>query len=82
MSILQHGQLCTDLAGRATGSPVTVESDQSRHRILGDLNRALLWYRNEPLSAFGYMTAEQFVREGRREDVLMYIASIEAGAIG
>jgi len=50
--------------------------------ISGDVNRALFWYRNEPLSAFGYKTAEQLVSEGRTEDVLRYIASIEAGAAG
>ncbi|QXP83634.1 MbcA/ParS/Xre antitoxin family protein [Methylococcus sp. Mc7] len=50
--------------------------------ISGDVNRTLFWYRNEPLSPFGYKTAEQLVSEGRTEDVLRYIASIEAGAAG
>jgi hypothetical protein len=50
--------------------------------ISGDVNRALFWYRNEPLSAFGYKTAEQLVSEGRTEDVLRYVASLEAGAAG
>lgn len=50
--------------------------------ISGDVNRSLFWYRNEPLSAFGYKTAEQLVSEGRAEDVLRYVASIEAGAAG
>lgn len=48
----------------------------------GDLNRALFWYRNEPLSVFGYKTAERLVSEGRTDDVLRHIASIEAGAAG
>lgn len=48
----------------------------------GNLGRALFWYRNEPLSAFEYKTAERLVSEGRTEDVLRYIASIEAGAAG
>ena len=48
----------------------------------GDINKALFWYRNEPLSAFGYKTAERLVSEGRTEDLLRYVASIEAGAAG
>ena len=48
----------------------------------GDLDKALFWYRNEPLSVFGYMTAERLVSEGRTDDLLRYIASIEAGAAG
>lgn len=50
--------------------------------ISGDVNRTLFWYRNEPLSAFGYKTAEQLVSEGRTDDVLRYIASLGAGAAG
>ena len=48
----------------------------------GDLNKALFWYRNEPLSVFGYKTAERLVSEGRTDDLLRYIASLEAGAAG
>jgi hypothetical protein len=50
--------------------------------LSGDVNRALFWYRNEPLSAFGYRTAEHLVSEGRTEDVLRYVVSLEAGAAG
>ncbi|MDD5035435.1 MAG: hypothetical protein PHE55_11835 [Methylococcaceae bacterium] len=50
--------------------------------LSGDVDRALFWYRNEPLSAFGYKTAEQLVSEGRTEDVLRYISSLEVGATG
>jgi len=48
----------------------------------GDLRKALFWYRNEPLSTFGYKTAERLVTEGRTDDLLRYIVSIEAGAAG
>ena len=47
-----------------------------------DLNKALFWYRNEPLSVFGYLTAERLVSQGRTEDLLRYVASIETGAAG
>jgi len=50
--------------------------------LSGDVNRALFWYRNEPLQLFGYKTAEQLVSDGRTEDLLRYIASLEAGAAG
>ncbi len=50
--------------------------------ISGDVDRVLFLYRNEPWSAFGYKTAEQLVSEGRTEDVLRYIVSLEAGAAG
>ncbi|TXG86938.1 MAG: DUF2384 domain-containing protein [Thermomicrobiales bacterium] len=50
--------------------------------VSGDVGRALFWYRNEPLSAFGYQTADQLVSQGRTDDLLRYVASIEAGAAG
>lgn len=48
----------------------------------GDLNQALFWYRTEPLTAFGYKTAERLVSEGRTDDLLRYVTSLEAGAAG
>ena len=50
--------------------------------LSGDVERALFWYRNEPLQPFGYKTAEQLVSDGRTEDLLGYIKSLEAGAAG
>jgi hypothetical protein len=50
--------------------------------LTGDVNRAVFWYRNEPLSSFGYRTAERLVSEGRTDDLLRYIASLQAGAAG
>jgi hypothetical protein len=50
--------------------------------LTGDLHRALFWYRTEPLSVFGYKTAERLVSEGRTDDVLRYVTSLEAGAAG
>ena len=48
----------------------------------GNVGTALFWYRNEPLAPFGYKTAEQLVADGRADDLLDYIASLEAGAVG
>lgn len=50
--------------------------------LSGDVDRSLFWYRNEPLQPFGYKTAEQLVSDGRTEDLLRYIESLEAGAVG
>lgn len=47
-----------------------------------DVGLAIFWYRNEPLPIFGYKTAEQLVVDGRSDDVLRYVASLEAGAAG
>lgn len=50
--------------------------------LCGDVVQAVFWYRNEPLPAFGYRTAEQLVSDGRTDDVLRYVLSLEAGAAG
>ena len=50
--------------------------------LSGDLPKALFWYRNEPLSVFQYKTAERLVCEGRTDDLLRYLASLDAGAAG
>ena len=50
--------------------------------LCGDFAQAIFWYRNEPLAPFGYRTAEQLVSENRTEDLLRYIAALEAGATG
>ena len=74
---------------RAPGSRGVQEFLREALRIIkaatdlnGDLNKALFWYRNEPLSVFGYKTAERLVSEGRTDDLLRHIASVEAGAAG
>jgi len=50
--------------------------------VSGDVNKALFWYRNEPLRPFGYKTPERLVAEGRSEDLLRYVISLEAGPAG
>jgi len=48
----------------------------------GDLEAAILWYRNELLAPFGYKTAESLVAEGRATDVLNLLESIQIGFVG
>jgi hypothetical protein len=50
--------------------------------ISKDVGQALFWYRNEPLPVFDYKTAEQLVSDGRTDDLLRFVASLEAGAAG
>ncbi|SAL81110.1 hypothetical protein AWB68_06030 [Caballeronia choica] len=50
--------------------------------VSGDVNQTLFWYRNEPLPVFDYKTAEQLVSDGRTDDLLRYVSSLEAGAAG
>lgn len=41
------------------------------------------WYASEPLSAFEGKTAKELVeRDGRAQDVLDYLGSVEAGSLG
>lgn len=48
----------------------------------GDLAKSIHWFRNEPLSPFGYRTAEELVADGRAQDVIRLIQSYDAGAAG
>lgn len=50
--------------------------------LSGDVERALFWYRNEPLQSFGYKMAEQLVSKDRTDDLLRYIASLGGGVAG
>lgn len=50
--------------------------------VAENVGQAIFWYRNYPLPPFGYKTAETLVEEGRTEDVLRYVASLEVGAAG
>lgn len=50
--------------------------------LRGDGNRALFWFRNQPLADFGYKTPEVLVSEGRADDVIRYVESLEAGSAG
>lgn len=40
-----------------------------------DPGKALVWYRNEPLSAFGDKTAEQLASEGRTDELVRCLGS-------
>ena len=66
----------------AVGCTEAIRVIRAATDLNGDVSHAIFWYRNEPLPAFGYKTAESLVIEGRPEDLLRYVASLEAGAAG
>lgn len=80
--------------GIPTNAPSTIankprDAFQDAARVLlaatdlrGEANAASSWFRREPITAFDGKTAEQLVREGRVDDVLAYLQSLEAGAAG
>ena len=75
--------------GRLSGSESAQKFLRDALRIIraatdvsGDVPSSLFWYRNEPLPPFDYKTAEQLISEGRTDDLLRYITSLETGAAG
>jgi hypothetical protein len=88
-TLAEQAHVHRNTISRAPGSRGVQEFLRQALRVIkaatdlnGDLNKALFWYRNEPLSAFGYKTPERLVSEGRTDDLLPYMASLEAGAAG
>ncbi len=55
---------------------------QAATDVAGDVNRAIAWYRNEPINVFDFKTPEQLVLERRSDKLLRYVLSLEAGASG
>ncbi|GLF14355.1 TPA: DUF2384 domain-containing protein [Pseudomonas aeruginosa] len=82
-------------AYRRSGPGATSESDaEAMQRFIGDVlqvilaidesgvavERAITWFRLEPLPAFEQQTAEQLVSQGQVERVLQFLASWQAGS--
>lgn len=51
-------------------------------KITGDERRAEWLMRNESLKTFGGKTIETLIQEGRTDDAISYLNSIEGGAAG
>lgn len=49
--------------------------------ISGDRDKAVAWLQ-EPIATFDGKTALELVAEGRTDDLLGYLASIESGFVG
>lgn len=48
----------------------------------GDIQKAIVWFKNEPLREFDYKTAEMMVSEGRTDSVIKLLEMYDAGAAG
>lgn len=46
-----------------------------------DVERAIFWMKNTPIPAFRHETAYDLIVEGRTEDVIDYIESIQSGFV-
>lgn len=85
-----YAQVHRNTVSRALGSASVQDYLRKNLRVLNsaynasgqDAAKAMHWFRNEPLSPFGYKTAEQLVSEGRADDVLSLIESYATGAAG
>ena len=50
--------------------------------ITGDINRAIYWFRNEPIADYHQKTAAELIAGGDVEAVLSYLRDLENGARG
>ena len=46
----------------------------------GSLGKAVVWFRHQPIAAFGFKRAAELVREGEAEQVLAWLDALEDGA--
>lgn len=46
----------------------------------GGLSRAVIWFRHQPIAAFGYKRAVEIVEAGEAEQVLRWLDALEDGA--
>lgn len=50
--------------------------------LMGDVPKAIHWYRNEVIVDYGYRTAAQLVAEGQADAVMTHLRDLEDGASG
>lgn len=46
------------------------------------IEKAIFWYKNYPIPTFDYKTAQQLVSEGRTDDLILYMQSLQTGFSG
>jgi len=54
----------------------------SAAELTGDIDKALYWFRNEPIADYRGKTAAELVAEGHTEAVLAYLDDLKNGATG
>jgi hypothetical protein len=52
------------------------------HALTGEIDRALFWFRNQPIAEFDHFTPMQLIEQGKVQAVIDYIDSISGGAVG
>lgn len=52
---------------------------QATDMLGGDRDRAIIWFRHQPLSGFEYKTAEDLVEEGHADAVLKHLDMLADG---
>lgn len=50
--------------------------------VTGSVEKAIFWFKNNPLATFDYKTPQELVSEGRTEVLIRYIQSLQAGFAG
>ncbi|WP_315856279.1 hypothetical protein [Burkholderia cepacia] len=50
--------------------------------VSGDVERAIFWFKNEPLREFDYKTAQTLLSEGRADAAIKYLQMTEVGFLG
>lgn len=50
--------------------------------VCGDLDKAIYWFRNEPIADYRHRTPAELVAEGQLEAVLAYLEDLRNGASG
>lgn len=85
-----HARVHRNTVTRSPASPLVQAHIRDNLRVLraafdlsaGDLQKAIVWFKNEPLPEFGYHTPQALVVQGRGDDLLELIESYSAGALG
>ncbi|WP_168220275.1 antitoxin Xre/MbcA/ParS toxin-binding domain-containing protein [Azospirillum thermophilum] len=52
---------------------------ESATEVAGDLDRALLWYRHQPIEAYRFRTPAELVADGHAEAVMAYLDDLRHG---
>jgi uncharacterized protein (DUF2384 family) len=62
---------------RALGEIVRVL--ESAAEVAGDVDRALVWFRHQPIEAYRFKTAAELVAEGHADAVMAYLDDLRHG---
>jgi uncharacterized protein (DUF2384 family) len=52
---------------------------ESATEVAGDMNRALLWYRHQPIEAYRFQTPAELVAKGHADAVIAYLDDLRHG---